>query len=79
MRPAILLLGWPRIEGREHLRGVKGPLLMVSNHVADVDPGFILTALPAGLRHRAGHRYRRRGAGSVAHASAGPRLFYTHL
>ena len=52
MRPAILLLGWPRIEGREHLRGVKGPLLMVSNHVADVDPGFILTALPAGLRHR---------------------------
>ncbi len=52
MRPAILLLGWPRIEGREHLRGVKGPLLMVSNHVADVDPGFILTALPARLRHR---------------------------
>ena len=52
MRPAILLLGWPRIEGREHLRGVKGPLLVVSNHVADVDPGFILTALPARFRHR---------------------------
>jgi len=40
MRPAIVLLGWPRIEGREHLRGVKGPLLVVSNHVGDVDPGF---------------------------------------
>ncbi|MGD1079142.1 MAG: AMP-binding protein [Candidatus Sulfotelmatobacter sp.] len=52
MRPAILLLGWPRIEGREHLRGVNGPLLVVSNHVADVDPGFILTALPARFRHR---------------------------
>ncbi|MGC1451097.1 MAG: AMP-binding protein [Candidatus Sulfotelmatobacter sp.] len=52
MRPAILLLGWPRIEGREHLRGVKGPLLVVSNHVGDVDPGFILTALPARFRHR---------------------------
>jgi long-chain acyl-CoA synthetase len=52
MRPAILLLAWPRIEGREHLRGVKGPLLVISNHVADVDPGFILTALPARLRHR---------------------------
>jgi long-chain acyl-CoA synthetase len=52
MRPAILLLGWPRIEGREHLRGVNGPLLVVSNHVDDVDPGFILTALPALLRHR---------------------------
>lgn len=52
MRPAILLLGWPRIEGREHLRGVNGPLLVVSNHIGDVDPGFILTALPARFRHR---------------------------
>jgi long-chain acyl-CoA synthetase len=52
MRPAILLLGWPRVEGREHLRGIKGPLLIVSNHVGDVDPGFILTALPARFRHR---------------------------
>jgi len=52
MRPAILLLGWPRVEGREHLRGVNGPLLVISNHVGDVDPGFILTALPARFRHR---------------------------
>jgi len=52
MRPAILLLGWPRIVGREHLRGVKEPLLVVSNHLGDVDPGFILTALPARFRHR---------------------------
>jgi long-chain acyl-CoA synthetase len=52
MRPAILLLGWPRVEGREHLRGLRGPLLVVSNHVGDVDPGFILTALPARFRHR---------------------------
>ena len=52
MRPAILLLGWPRIIGREHLRGVDGPLLVVSNHIGDVDPGFILTALPARFRHR---------------------------
>ena len=52
MRPAILLLGWPRILGREHLREVRGPVLVVSNHLGDVDPGFILTALPARLRHR---------------------------
>jgi len=52
LRPAIILLGWPRIEGRERLRGVAGPLLLVSNHVADVDAGFILTALPARLRYR---------------------------
>jgi long-chain acyl-CoA synthetase len=52
LRPAIILLGWPRIKGREHLRGVQGPLLVVSNHIGDVDPGFILTALPPHLRHR---------------------------
>jgi long-chain acyl-CoA synthetase len=52
MRPAILLLGWPRIEGRQNLRGVKGPLLVISNHVGDVDAGFISTALPAHFRHR---------------------------
>ena len=52
MRPAVLLLGWPRIEDRENLREVQGPLLVISNHVGDVDPGFILTALPARFRHR---------------------------
>jgi long-chain acyl-CoA synthetase len=52
MRPAMLLLGWPRIEGRENLRGWNGPLLVVCNHVADVDVGFVQTALPARLRNR---------------------------
>jgi long-chain acyl-CoA synthetase len=51
MRPAVILLGWPRIEGRDHLRRIKGPLLVISNHIGDVDPGFILTALPARFRH----------------------------
>jgi long-chain acyl-CoA synthetase len=52
MRPAVFLLGWPRVEGREHLRGVNGPLLIVSNHIGDVDVGFILAALPFRLRNR---------------------------
>jgi long-chain acyl-CoA synthetase len=52
MRPAMLVLGWPRIVGRENLRGVRGPLLVVSNHVSDVDVGFIQTALPPRIRHR---------------------------
>lgn len=52
MRPAVFLLGWPSITGREHLSGVNGPLLIIANHVGDVDPGFILTALPARLRNR---------------------------
>ncbi|MGA7511917.1 MAG: AMP-binding protein [Candidatus Sulfotelmatobacter sp.] len=52
MRPAMLLLGWPRIEGRENLRGWSGPLLVVCNHITDVDVGFVQTALPARLRNR---------------------------
>jgi long-chain acyl-CoA synthetase len=52
MRPAMILLGWPRIEGRENLRGLSGPLLLVCNHVTDVDVGFVQTALPWRLRNR---------------------------
>jgi long-chain acyl-CoA synthetase len=52
LRPAVFLLGWPRVEGRQNLRGVRGPVLVVCNHIGDVDPGFVLTALPARLRHQ---------------------------
>jgi len=52
MRPAIILLGWPQIEGRENLQGSRGPLLVVCNHITDVDVGFVQTALPARLRNR---------------------------
>ncbi|HEY6303241.1 MAG TPA: AMP-binding protein [Terriglobales bacterium] len=51
-RPAVFLLGWPRVTGRENLRGVRGPLLVISNHIADVDIGFIQFALPARIRHK---------------------------
>ena len=52
LRPAIILLGWPRIEGRENLRGWRGPLLVVCNHISDVDVGFVQMALPARLQNR---------------------------
>ncbi len=51
MRPAMMMLGWPRIKGRENLHEVKGPLLVVCNHIDDVDVGFVQTALPSRLRH----------------------------
>jgi len=51
-RPAMLILGWPRIRGRENLRGVTGPVLIVSNHIGYVDPAYIIAALPARIRHR---------------------------
>jgi long-chain acyl-CoA synthetase len=52
VRPAVMILGWPRIEGRDNLRGENGPALVICNHTDDVDVGFVQTALPARLRHR---------------------------
>ena len=52
VRPAMLLLGWPRVRGRENLRSVKGPVLIVANHASYIDPGFVLHALPAHLHWR---------------------------
>jgi long-chain acyl-CoA synthetase len=48
----MMLLGWPRIEGRENLQGWSAPLLVVCNHISDVDIGFVQMALPARLRNR---------------------------
>jgi len=51
-KPAMILLGWPRIEGRENLRGWSGPMLVVCNHITDVDFAFVQAALPARLGNR---------------------------
>ena len=51
--PATQILGHPKIVGRENLRNVRGPALIVSNHVTRrADIGLILAALPLRLRHR---------------------------
>jgi long-chain acyl-CoA synthetase len=48
--PATLLLCWPQVRGRENLVGVKGPLLVMCNHITFADIGFVLFALPPRLR-----------------------------
>jgi long-chain acyl-CoA synthetase len=50
--PATYLLAAPRIRGRENLRGLNGPVLVISNHVTYLDIAWILPALPARLRNR---------------------------
>lgn len=50
--PATYLLAAPKIHGRENLRGVSGPILVVSNHVTYLDIAWILPALPWRLRNR---------------------------
>jgi long-chain acyl-CoA synthetase len=51
--PATQILGHPRIVGRENLRNLHGPVLIVSNHITRrADIGLILAALPLRFRHR---------------------------
>ena len=50
--PATYLLAAPRIRGRGNLRGLRGPALIVSNHVTYLDIAWILPALPAHLRNK---------------------------
>jgi long-chain acyl-CoA synthetase len=51
--PASQILAHPRIVGREHLRVVCGPVLVISNHITRrADIGLILAALPGRFRHR---------------------------
>jgi long-chain acyl-CoA synthetase len=51
--PATQILGHPRIVGRENLGGLRGPVLVVSNHITRrADIGLILAALPPRYRHR---------------------------
>lgn len=50
--PATQILGHPKIIGRENLRGVRCPLLIISNHITRrADIGLILLALPLHFRH----------------------------
>jgi long-chain acyl-CoA synthetase len=50
--PATYLLAAPRIRGRENLRELHGPVLVVSNHVTYLDIAWVLPALPARFRNR---------------------------
>ncbi|HET9533416.1 MAG TPA: AMP-binding protein, partial [Blastocatellia bacterium] len=60
--PIARLMGRARVQGRERLRALSGPVLFVSNHISMVDHGLILSSLPA--------KYRR----NLAIAMEGERL-----
>jgi long-chain acyl-CoA synthetase len=73
--PATYILAGPRIKGRENLRGLNGPALLVSNHVTYVDIGWILAALPARFRHRLATAMRGERLREMLHPSAESNLF----
>ena len=68
LRPAVFLLGWPRIEGRDHLRGVCSPVLVICNHVTEIDVGLVMAALP----HRLGNKLATATGGEALEALRKP-------
>jgi long-chain acyl-CoA synthetase len=50
--PYILIMGRPRVIGRERLKGFHETALIVSNHITHIDIGYILAALPFHMRRR---------------------------
>jgi len=51
--PATQILAHPRVIGRHHLENLRGPAIIISNHITRrADIGLILAALPARFRHK---------------------------
>jgi long-chain acyl-CoA synthetase len=50
--PLARAFAWARIEGREHLRTLDGPVIFAANHQSHMDVPVILAALPARVRAR---------------------------
>jgi len=70
--PLTMILCRPRVAGREHLRDLRGPVIVISNHITYLDIGFVLAALPPRVRRNLavameGERLEamRRGAGGT--------------
>ena len=79
--PLARAFAWARIEGRQHLVGLEGPVIFASNHQSHMDVPVILAALPGPLRARvapamakeffkahffpAGHTWRQRLTNSL--------------
>src|SRR5262249_39704112 len=49
--PLARAFAWLRIEGREHLRAIEGPVIFASNHQSFMDAPVIMAALPARWRY----------------------------
>ena len=73
--PATYLLAAPRIRGRGNLRGLRGPALIISNHVTYLDIAWILPALPAHLRNKLATAMRGERLAEMRRPADANRLF----
>jgi long-chain acyl-CoA synthetase len=73
--PATYILAAPRIRGRENLRGLRGPVLVVANHITYLDIAWILPALPARLRNRLATAMRAERLAEMRRPPKGMNLF----
>ncbi|HEX5000239.1 MAG TPA: AMP-binding protein [Terriglobia bacterium] len=51
--PATVILSRPEVTGRERLDELRGPVLVIANHITYFDAGLVLYALPRRLRNLA--------------------------
>src|SRR5262245_24965932 len=55
-RGVLTPLAWsqtrPEVQGREHLDGLTGPVIVVANHASHLDTPLILGSLPTTIRRR---------------------------
>jgi hypothetical protein len=51
--PLTRLFAWIKVEGRENLRGLEGPVIFAANHQSHFDVPAIFYALPSHWRYRA--------------------------
>lgn len=71
-----------RVEGREHLESVRGPVLFIANHSSHLDTPSLIRALPRSVRNRiavaaaADYFYRGRIMGAAASLALNTFPFY---
>jgi long-chain acyl-CoA synthetase len=54
--PLARVFAWMRVNGREHLDGLEGPVVFASNHQSYMDTPVIMAALPRRWRYPSGAR-----------------------